>query len=305
MSQSDQHLFDRSLLRRRRERVAKQCDEVDYLLQRAAEELDERLDMVLREFPLALDLGSGNGILAKRLAARQNVGQVIAADLSPDLLPDLGAIPRLVCDEEFLPLQEQSLSLVTNLLSLHFVNDLPGALIQIRRALKPDGLFLAALPGGRTLHELRTAFMQAEEELTGGVSPRVAPMADVRDYGALLQRAGLALPVVDSDLVTVTFDHPFKLMQELRLMGAGNVLTDRQKAPVSRALLFRVAEIYVERFGEDGRIPASFELIYLSGWAPHESQQQPLQPGSAQMPLASVLSTCALDEEGDPEGNDS
>ncbi len=175
-------------------------------------------------------------------------------------------------------------------LALHFVNDLPGALIQIRRALKPDGLFLAALLGGETLTELRQSFAAAESELEGGVSPRVAPFADVREMGALLQRAGFALPVTDIDRVTARYASPFALMAELRRMGATNALAERRRTPLRRATLNRMAEIYAQRFSDrDGKIRATFEIVWLSGWAPHESQQKPLRPGSAQTRLADAL----------------
>jgi NADH dehydrogenase [ubiquinone] 1 alpha subcomplex assembly factor 5 len=198
--------------------------------------------------------------------------------------------PRLQADEEALPFAEQSLDLVVSGLALHFVNDLPGTLIQIRRALKPDGLLLAALLGGATLTELRTAFLTAEEELEGGASPRVAPFADVRDLGGLLQRAGFALPVADSDTVTVTYREPLALMLELRAMGSSNALTERSRRPLRRATLARAIEIYRERFGlPDGRVPATFEIVTLTGWAPHPSQPKPLRPGSATTRLADVL----------------
>ncbi|MCF6198882.1 MAG: methyltransferase domain-containing protein [Hyphomicrobiaceae bacterium] len=299
MSSSPPELFDRTLLRQRRERVVNDLAGVDFLLQRAALELDERLDMVLRDFPVAVDLGAGSVCLSEKLAARQDVGKLIVADQSALLLKELKNHTKLICDEENLPFAAQSLNLVTSLLSLHFVNDLPGALIQIRQALKADGLFMAAVPGGRTLIELRSAFMQAEEEISGGVSPRVAPMADVKEYGSLLQRAGFTLPVVDSDLVNVTYDNPLKLMHELRFMGAGNVLTDRLRKPLSKELLGRVLEIYQQNFSEDGRINATFEIIYLSGWSPHSSQQQPLAPGSAQTSLSAALGTCPLPEDNE------
>ena len=303
MSANSQNLFDRALLRQRRERVQDEMAGVDFLLQRAAIEIDERLDLVLRDFPVALDLGAGHGVMAAKLTARTDVEQVIAADHSAALLQNLSGVTKIVCDEEALPVSEASLNLVSSVLSLHFVNDLPGALIQIRRALKPDGLFMAALPGGQTLIELRTAFMMAEEEILGGVSPRIAPMADVKDYGALLQRAGFSLPVVDSDFVNVTYESPLKLMRELRLMGAGNVLTDRLKKPMSRRLLQRVVEIYEQQFSTDGRINATFETIHMSGWSPHESQQQPLVPGSAQTSLSAALGSCAL-ADSPPENED-
>ena len=196
----------------------------------------------------------------------------------------------VVADEEALPFRDASLDLVVSALALQFVNDLPGTLIQIRRALKPDGLFLAAMIGGESLAELRAAFAEAEAEIEGGVSPRVAPFADLRDLGALLQRAGFALPVTDVDRVTVRYASPMALMHDLRRMGAGNALTERRRTPLRRATLRRMLEIYAERFADaDGRIRATFEIVWLSGWAPHESQQQPLAPGSAKTRLADAL----------------
>jgi len=184
------------------------------------------------------------------------------------------------------------------------VNDLPGALIQIRRALKPDGLFVGCLLGGATLTELRTAFMQAESEIEGGASPRVAPFADVRDLGSLMQRAGFALPVTDSESVTVRYDDPFALMRDLRGMGLTNALVARRRAPLKRAVLMRAAQVYAERFADpDGRLRATFEYIWLSGWSPHESQQKPLRPGSAKMRLADALGTTehSAGEKAGPE----
>jgi SAM-dependent methyltransferase len=191
-----------------------------------------------------------------------------------------------------LPFRDGSLDLVVSALALQFVNDLPGTLIQIRRALKPDGLFLAAMIGGDSLTELRSAFAEAEAEVEGGVSPRVAPFADLRDLGALLQRAGFALPVTDVDRVTVRYASPLALMHDLRRMGAGNALIERRHAPLRRATLDRALDIYAARFADaDGRIRATFEIVWLSGWAPHESQQQPLAPGSAKTRLADALRT--------------
>ena len=204
------------------------------------------------------------------------------------------AAPRLrvAADEETLPFADGSLDLVASALSLQFVNDLPGALIQIRRALKPDGLLLAALIGGDSLRELRDAFAAAESEVEGGISPRVAPFADVRDLGALLQRAGFALPVVDADRLTVRYPSAFALMRDLRHMGATNVLRERRRSSLKRATLERMAQIYAERFADaDGRLRATFEIVWLSGWAPHESQQKPLRPGSATHRLADALGT--------------
>jgi SAM-dependent methyltransferase len=196
----------------------------------------------------------------------------------------------VACDEEALPFALGSLDLVVSGLSLHLVNDLPGTLAQIRHALKPDGLLLAALLGGETLRELREAWILAEDEILGGASPRVAPFADVRDLGSLLQRAGFALPVVDSDVVTVTYSSPLALMREIKAMGASNMLVTRRRTPVTRRLLTRASQVYLERFGlADGRVPATYDILTLTAWAPHESQQKPLAPGSAQARLADVV----------------
>ena len=189
---------------------------------------------------------------------------------------------RVAADEEALPFANASLDLVVSALALQFVNDLPGTLIQIRRALKPDGLLLAALVGGESLSELREAIATAEIEIEGGVSPHIAPFADVRELGALLQRAGFALPVIDSERLVVRYDSVSALVRDLRHMGATNILSERRRKPLNRATVQRMAEIYRERFAdEDGRLRASFEIIWLSGWAPHEGQQKPLKPGSA------------------------
>jgi len=285
------HIFDRRLLTQRRDRAAAQARECDFLLQRVADDLVERLGAVRRQFPVALNLGAHHGLLGRLVRALPSVTMVIDADLSPRMLAQCPG-PRVVVDEEILPFRESSLDLVVSGLSMHLVNDLPGALLQIRRALKPDGLFLGAMLGGQTLFELRHAFFLAEDEVEGGASPRVAPFADVRDLGGLLQRAGFALPVTDADVVTVTYPSPLRLMQELKAMGASNVLVARRRRFMKRRTLIRAAEIYVERFGRpDGRVPATFEILTLTGWAPHESQQQPLRPGSARMRLADALGT--------------
>ena len=207
---------------------------------------------------------------------------------SAETLPGRGT--KLVADEECLPFGPGSFELVVANLSLHWTNDLPGTLIQVRQCLKPDGLFLGAMFGGETLHELRTALMQAEIELEGGASPRLSPLADLRDAGALLQRAGFALPVADVDRITVSYPHAFKLMKDLRGMGETNAIHTRRRNMTRRATLFRAAEIYQEMFGDrDGRIPATFDVLTLTGWAPDASQQQPLRPGSAQGRLADAL----------------
>jgi SAM-dependent methyltransferase len=282
-------VFDRALVRARRRR-ALALGPATFLLDRVAADLAERLGTVLRRFELALDLGTPGDAVRSALAELGAVGTVIAADV---LAPRGGRQTLSVAaDEEALPFRDSTLDLVVSALALQSVNDLPGALIQIRRALKPDGLFLAALLGGETLTELRQAFAAAESEIDGGASPRVAPFADLRDLGALVQRAGFALPVTDTDRITVRYDSVFALMHDLRRMGATNALVERRRVPLRRATLIRMAEIYAERFADnDGRLRATFEVLWLSGWAPHPSQQRPLQPGSAQTRLADALGT--------------
>ncbi len=263
----------------------------DFLLERVADDIAERLQIVQRTLPLAANIGAHHGLIAKRICGIAGVTRIINVDHAARLLDRCAGL-RVVADEEALPFAEGSLDLVVSGLALHLVNDLPGALVQIRRALKPDGLLLAALLGGQTLTELRQAWLQAESETTGGASPRVAPFADVRDLGALLQRAGLALPVVDSEIVTVTYATPLALMRELKDMGASNMLSARHRRPVTRGLLMRASEIYTQRFAlPDGRVPATFEVLTLTAWAPDESQPKPLRPGSAKTLLADALGT--------------
>jgi SAM-dependent methyltransferase len=283
-------VFDRALMRRRFERALR-AGYADFLVARAAEDLEERLGVVLRDFPLALDIATPTPAAAAMLRRQPRIGEVVRLAH----VPEPGAI---MGDEERLPFGGERFDLAVSLLSLQAVNDLPGALIQIRRILKPDGLFMGCLLGGSTLAELREAFTIAEAEMEGGASPRVAPFADVRDMGGLLQRAGFALPVADSDIVRVRYGDPFGLMRDLRAMGLANSLVDRRKTPLRRATLLRAAAIYAERYADpDGRLPATFELVWLSGWAPHESQQKPLRPGSAKMRLADALGV----PEGDPD----
>jgi SAM-dependent methyltransferase len=283
-------LFDRELLNARRARAARSGVLPDFLLRRAVDDMADRLAGVERGFARILNLGAHHGLLAERLAeTHQAADLVVNMEASTPLLA-LCKPPKVRGDEELLPFRDGAFDLIASALSLQFVNDLPGTLVQIRRALKPDGLFLGSVLGGATLQELRQAFTEAELELEGGVSPRVAPMADIRDFGALLQRAGFALPVADTDLVTVTYASPLALMIELRAMGAGNVLTERRKRPLRKTTLARAIELYQAHFGVgQGRVRASFEIIHLAGWAPHESQQKPLRPGSAQARLADAL----------------
>jgi SAM-dependent methyltransferase len=279
-------VFDRPLLRRRLRRAHEQGF-AGFLVAHAAHELLDRLAPVLREFPLALDIGTPSDAGARMLRESGRAGYV--ARLAPAGAPAAGA-GCVVGDEEFLPFAGETFDLAASLLSLQSVNDLPGALLQIRRALKPDGLFLGCLLGGATLTELRRAFTEAEAEIEGGVSPRVAPFADVRDLGGLLQRAGFALPVTDCDVLTVRYADSFALMRDLRAMGLTNALLARRRTPLRRTTLMRAAQIYMERFADpDGRVRATFELVWVSGWAPHESQQKPLRPGSAKMRLADAL----------------
>jgi SAM-dependent methyltransferase len=283
-------MFDHRLLRARRARAAA-LGPSTFLLERAAEDLSDRLAAVLRRFDRAVDLGTPTDALRRVLAASGKVGTIIAADPPGAGVADRAGL-TVVADEEALPLRDASLDLVVSALALQFVNDLPGTLIQIRRALAPDGLLLAALAGGDTLTELRQAFAAAESEIEGGISPRVVPFADVRDMGALLQRAGFALPVTDVDRVTARYPSPVALLHDLRRMGAANPLIECSRRPLKRATLARMIEIYGERFADrDGRVRATFEIVWLSGWAPHASQQQPLAPGSARRRLADALGT--------------
>jgi SAM-dependent methyltransferase len=267
-------LFDRALLRARQARALRAAT-AGFLLDRVAEEFEERLHAVLRDFSDVADIWTPGeifrGPLRDRFKSVTHVG-----------LDDRGA--------ETIPFPPEALDLVVSGLAFQFVNDLPGVLTQIRRALKPDGLLLAAMIGGETLIELRLCFAAAEAECEGGVSPRVAPFADLRDVGALLQRAGFALPVTDVDRVAVRYDNAFALMADLRRMGATNILVERRRTPTRRATLLRMAQLYSQRFADpDGRIRATFDVVWLSGWAPHQSQQQPLKPGSAKASLAQAV----------------
>ncbi len=285
-------IFDRRLVRRHRGRAASSLHAHDFLIREVAERLADRLDDVRRQFPLALDLGCHTGQLAAILAERGGIETLVQVDMSGELV-EYARGARAVVDEEILPFADGRLDLVLSNLSLHWVNDLPGALLQIRRALRPDGLFLASLLGGDTLHELRSALIDAELEVSGGIAPRISPFADVRDMGGLLQRAGFALPVVDADTVVVTYADALALMRDLRGMGETNALQTRAQTFAKRELLARAVVIYADRFGGDGgRVSATFQIIYLTGWAPDPAtQQQPLAPGSASNKLASALGT--------------
>jgi SAM-dependent methyltransferase len=267
-------LFDRAMLLTRQRR-ARKLGSVEFLLDRVAEDIDERLRAVLRPFSEVADVWTPSEVLRGPARARFKTFTHVGLEDST---------------EEVLPFGPESLDLVISALAFQFVNDLPGVLAQIRRALRPDGLLLAAMLGGDSLTELRQSFAMAEAECEGGLSPRVAPFADLRDVGGLLQRAGFALPVTDLDPVVVRYDNAFALMADLRRMGATNILFERRRTPTRTTTLMRMAQIYTERFSDpDGRIRATFDVIWLSGWAPHASQPKPLKPGSATASLEAAV----------------
>ncbi len=258
-------LTDRTALIRNRNRASRAP--VSFLNESARDEIEDRLNMVNKTFQAAA-IVSG------------------AANYWHTLLPDA----TLIQDDDTLTLEEGSKDLVIHAMCLHWSNDPVGQMIQSIRALRPDGLFLAVCFGGETLKELRTSLAQAEADLYGGLSARIAPMGEIRDLGALLQRAGFAMPVADRVPLLVSYETPMKLMHDLRFMGEGNALTARRRTFMPRALLTRACEIYKEHFSiSDGRIAATFELIILTGWAPHATQPRPLRPGSAQARLADAL----------------
>ncbi len=282
-------VFDQPLVETRRKRALRNADpKALFLLEIAAQDLAERLSVVERHFERAVELHGYTGVTAQHIARTGKVDRVERVEIDPafaDVEAELSVAPL-----ETVPLAPESANLIVSPLSLHLTNDTPGVFIQVRRALKPDGLFLAAIPGNGTLKELREVLLSAESELTGGASPRVIPFADVRDVGALLQRAGFALPVADSETYTVRYASLFALLKDLRAMGMTNPLATRSRKPLTRRFFLRAAEIYAERFSDpDGRIRATFSIIYLSGWAPHESQQKPLAPGSAKRRLSDAL----------------
>ncbi|PZO87351.1 MAG: SAM-dependent methyltransferase [Micavibrio aeruginosavorus] len=282
-----QHVFDRGQIARQRSRFrSSETGDRYFLFDWTMREITDRLSIVRRDFPVCLTIG-GRG---KAAAFADHATQTyITLDASASVLPPQNGI---VAEEDFLPVAKQSIDLAVSVLSLHTVNDLPGALLQIRESLKPDGLFLAGMFGGETLRELRECLYEAEIELRGRVSPRVAPFADKPQMGTLMQRAGFALPVVDSEILTVTYDNIFALMHDLRTMGEANAVRERTKYFTPRSVFLRAGELYAARHADpDGRIRASFEIIFLLGWAPHETQQKPLRPGSAQTRLADFLGT--------------
>jgi NADH dehydrogenase [ubiquinone] 1 alpha subcomplex assembly factor 5 len=284
-------IFDRRLLRDRRTRAAAGLPAHDFLLREIAERLADRLSDITRAFPLALDLGARDGILARTLNERGGIETLIQSEAAlANAQRTREPRPSLVADEEMLPFRAQCFDAILSNLALHWVNDLPGALAQIRNSLKPDGLFLASLFGTGTLTELRTCLMEAELAELGGASPRISPFADLRDAAGLLQRAGFALPVADADTLTVTYGDFFALLRDLRGMGETNALFDRLKQPTRRTVFARAAAIYQERFADpQGRLPATFQVLFLTGWAPDPSQQQPARRGSGQTSLKDVF----------------
>ena len=292
------NIFNRRSVRRHRDRAAASYADFSFLFQEVAARLGDRLQDITRTFPITLDLGCHGGDMAAHIPDRSAVETLINSDLSPkmaELAYAKNGAASLTSDEEFLPFKEQSLDLVVSNLSLHWVNDLPGAFTQIRRALKPDGLFLTAMLGGDTLNELGEALRGAEIEIEGGLSPRLSPFAEIKDAGNLLGRAGFALPVADTETITVSYGNPLKLMTDLRGMGETNSNMHRRTTFSRRATLKRAAEIYAKKFTNDeGRMPATFEIIYLTAWVPHESQQKPLSPGSGQVSLGNVFMDDAL-----------
>lgn len=291
-------IFDRVRVAHNHVRAQKTLPDCGFIIDRTAQDLADRLLDVNRSFPLAVQIGSRAVVESVKIGTLIQTDTCFPQQIPPPLSSPLkkggglegGKNVHIQCSSETLPFAPQSLDLVISPFDLHSVNDLVGALIQIRQALKPDGLFLASIAGGETLNELRQSLMEAEINITGGASPRVHPFADRHQMGALLQRAGFALPVVDMDKITVTYSSLFSLMHDLRGMGESNALTARHKKPLTRAVLSEAERIYREKFSDpDGRIRATFEIITLTGWSPHESQQKPLPRGCATHSLSDVL----------------
>lgn len=276
-------IIDLQLLRRRQRRAQKAAVKgADFLLKYIAKEMDERLSLIERKFENPIQIYGYNQALSHQIVGRGQAAEFDYFNHDDQTTDSL--------ETEALGLNEATFDLVLSPASLHLTNDTPGLFAQAHKALKEDGLFMASVLGAGTLQELREALLTAESELYGGASARVIPFADIRDYGGLLQRAGFALPVIDSDTLTVRYDDAWALMKDLRAMGMTNPLTDRNKKPVSKAFFERANEIYCERFSDpDGRIRASFTIIYLAGWKPHKSQQKPLKPGSAKTRLSDAL----------------
>lgn len=288
MEEAPYLVFDRALIAKRRDRVARNFAENSYLFENIGGQLIDRLKDIRREFPRALNLGAHDGALSKQLLGQNGIRQIINLERSPALAKISNAI---IAEEELLPFHGPVFDLIVSNLALHWVNDLPGALIQAKAALKPDGLFLASMTGGDTLMELRQCLMEAEMELTGGLSSHLSPLTTIKDAGSLLQRAGFALPVIDRETITVTYSTPLKLLTDLRAMGATHAPFKSNRNPLRRDVLAAALAKYQQNFADpDGRIRATFEIIYLSAWAPHAGQQQPSRRGSGEIGLAEGLS---------------
>lgn len=293
-------VFDRAAVRQHRDRAARNLQDHDFLFQEGAERIVDRLEDIKRDFSRIADVGCHGGELARALAARGMTAPLVQMDMAPGMAQRAAAngVPVVAADEEILPLKPGSLDLVLSNLSLHWVNDLPGALIQMRQSLKPDGCFIGSMLGGETLTELRVAMQQAELEMDGGISPRLSPLADIRDAGGLLQRAGFALPVADAERLTVTYENPMRLLADLRGMGETNAVAKRRRTFLKRTTLMAAMHRLVEDFSDSsGRVHVSFDIITLTGWAPDASQQKPLRPGSAAQRLADALETSEVETD--------
>ncbi len=294
-------MFDRARVAQNRDRASSRFREYAFLKGRESTQLLERLADTSREFERALDFGAHDGQACEALQKSGKVSEIIALEAAPRMLAELEArgFEAIGSDDEIVPFEPDSFDLVTSVLALHWINDLPGMLTQIRQVLKPDGLFLACLFGGGTLSELRAAIIEAESEVIGGISPRLSPLPGLQDMAGLLQRAGFALPVADVDRVTVRYSHPMKLLEDLKGMGEQAAFAKREgqeRRPLSRRILARMCEIYADRFSDpDGKVRATFEIIWLSGWAPHASQPKPLRPGSGKHSLADAVRRTAED----------
>lgn len=281
-------VFDRALVHRRRHRFAGNFAASGFLVEEVVDRLLDRLADIRREFRRVLVLGAPFGLVETALAGRLGTECLVAVDAAGAMLAGSGQ--RVVADAEALPFASDSFDLVLSPMVLHWVNDLPGTLVQLRACLAPDGLLMVAMPGGETLAELRQCLTRAELECEGGISPRVSPFADVRDAGALLQRAGFALPVVDVDRITVSYGEPLRLLRDLGRMGEANALLQRRPGPLRRMTLARACQLYGELYADaDGRVPATFDILFMAGWKPHPSQQQPARRGSARTRLADAL----------------
>ena len=284
-------VFDRKILRAKRTRAASHLKEHGFLFDWTSKQIIERLEVIKKKFPLVLQIGARSGLNNHQdFNGKFGIETLFTLDNTQSLSPSI------IADEELSPFKNDVFDLVFSPLNLHTTNDLPGTLVQIRHSLKEDGLFIGALLGGETLYELRYAMNQAEIDIYGGQSPRVAPFADLPQMGALMQRAGFNLPVIDSEKITVTYDNTFKLMQDLRLMGESNIMLQRRKNFTPRQFFQKVEEIYKDKYAEnDGRITSTFEIIFMLGWKPHDSQQKPLKPGSAKNRLSDALATTEED----------